>query len=390
LNPPRRHAVAGSLVAYRCRASPAILLATAVLLGACSGGEATSQPTPAAPDSGAVLYGVGLSTDPYGSSSPDGFGVATGLLHGNLRKSEVRGRNWCTFYASWLERGRIIVPRYAVPTCGRPVVFRYRNGRLERDGALSLPSELWGFSLSPDGQLVAAEPSEPCCEGGSRPSGRVLVARPDGSARREVARGRLGGWTPAGDVLVSIANRGEYVAVDPESGERAPVLSHRQVAAHARVRTAEIAPPRWSADRRYIAAQVYASWPKRANTFGAIVLARADGTIIRLIRSPYTISMLAWSPRGHRLAYTTSGFPDPHELFVLDEPSGEPRRLFATGARHFDWITWSPDGRSLLLDDEHADRWRLIPASGDAERRALPRLGGRPIWCCPQNEFSAR
>src|SRR6266508_4648536 len=113
----------------------------------------------AAPSSpaGAVLYGIGLSTDPYDSSSPDGFGIATGLLQGSLRKTEVRGDDWCTFHASWLRDGRILMPRYAVPTCGRPIVFRYRAGRLEREGALTLPRELWIFSLSSDGRLVATE-----------------------------------------------------------------------------------------------------------------------------------------------------------------------------------------------------------------------------------------
>lgn len=92
----------------------------------------SSRSPPATPstetsvESGAVLYGIGLSTDPYGSSSPDGFGVATGLLGGKLRKTEVRGSDWCTFHSSWLGKGRILVPRHAVPTCGRPILFRIK------------------------------------------------------------------------------------------------------------------------------------------------------------------------------------------------------------------------------------------------------------------------
>jgi Tol biopolymer transport system component len=110
---------------------------------------------------------------------------------------------------------------------------------------------------------------------------------------------------------------------------------------------------------------------------------------VQLLRSPYEISMFAWSPRGHHFAYTTSGFPVPHELFVADRPDAKPRRIFTAG-RHFDWITWSPTGRWLLLDDEHAHKWQLLDASGARTLRTLPRLGGRPIWCCPQNEFSTR
>lgn len=150
--------------------------------------------------------------------------------------------------------------------------------------------------------------------------------------------------------------------------------------------TGYVGPPRWSADRRYVAALVAGKWPKEAKAFNGFVIAHADGTPIRVVTSPYLISMFAWSPRGHELAWTTSGFPDPHELFVLDEPESKPRRLFATGARHFDWIAWSPDGSKLLLDDEHAGHWRLFPV--DETGSELPRLGGRPLWCCPVNAYS--
>lgn len=152
--------------------------------------------------------------------------------------------------------------------------------------------------------------------------------------------------------------------------------------------TGYVGPPRWSADRRYIAAFVAGKWPKKANAVHGFVIARADGTPIRVITSPYLISMFAWSPRGHALAWTTSGFPDPHELFVLDDPVAKARRLFATSARHFDWIAWSPEGRRLLLDDENADRWRLLPTGGRRSAKTLPRLGGRPLWCCPVNAYS--
>jgi Tol biopolymer transport system component len=96
--------------------------------------------------------------------------------------------------------------------------------------------------------------------------------------------------------------------------------------------------------------------------------------------------MFAWSPVGHRLAYTTSGFPSPHQLFVLDTPAARPRPLFVT-VRHFDWVTWSPDARRLLVDDEHKNRWLLLSTTGRRSARVLPRFGGRPLWCCPLNAF---
>jgi Tol biopolymer transport system component len=143
--------------------------------------------------------------------------------------------------------------------------------------------------------------------------------------------------------------------------------------------------PRWSADGRYLAAMISGDLQRRRVT-GAVLLAQADGRPIRLITSPYIISMFAWSPAGHRLAYTTSGFPAPHQLLLVDGPKARPKTLFET-IRHFDWVTWSPDGRWLLVDDEHADRWRLVRTAGRRVVRSLPRLGGRPFWCCPTNAY---
>ncbi len=101
----------------------------------------------------------------------------------------------------------------------------------------------------------------------------------------------------------------------------------------------------------------------------------------------------------HQLAWTTSGFPNPHELFVLDHPTGTPHKLFGTSDRHFDWITWSPDGHHLLLDDANAGfdparpgrrppgRWRLLDTQAGDTVRTFPGLGGAPIWCCPANNY---
>jgi hypothetical protein len=166
------------------------------------------------------------------------------------------------------------------------------------------------------------------------------------------------------------------------------------------MRRAGVGRPVWSADGRFVAAYAGIAWPERSRISGALVVADAGGRPLRLLTSRYIISMFAWSPAGHRLAWTTSGFPAPHELFVLDEPGGKAMRLLATGARHFDWITWSPDGRFLLVDDEShgfdperpgrrpRGRWLLLDAETGARVRSLPRLGGAPQWCCPTSAYA--
>ena len=180
----------------------------------------------------------------------------------------------------------------------------------------------------------------------------------------------------------------QLMALDLHSGRAVSLLSGEDVAALAGVAKASVGPPIWSADRRYIAFRADVPWPRASKRFGTIAIARPDGRIFRLITSPYVVSMLAWSPREHRLAYTTSGFPDPHELIIVDGPGAAPRRVFG-GTAHFDWATWSPDGRWVLIDDEDHKRWLILDAAGRKDARWLPRLGGRPQWCCPEGEWSA-
>ena len=110
--------------------------------------------------------------------------------------------------------------------------------------------------------------------------------------------------------------------------------------------------------------------------------------MVRVLPTRLSVTLIAWAPAGDRLAYTAGGSPEPHVLMVLDDPRATPRRLLRTTDRHFDWVTWSPDSSSLLLDDEHANRWRLLRGRRSTCSRALPRLGGRPVWCCPAGDLT--
>jgi len=178
---------------------------------------------------------------------------------------------------------------------------------------------------------------------------------------------------------------GAYLAVDIHSGRATGLISSAEVAAFAHARHAELDDLAFSHDGRYLATRVTFRGKR------AIVIARIHGGITNLITSKAVISMLAWSPRADRLAYSTSGFPSPHELFLVASPSARPRRILSQ-VPHFDWLTWSPNGRWLLIDNEHLNEWELLhlikirrvaPDSGAAvPTRRLPRLGGMPTWCC--------
>ncbi len=330
-----------------------------------------------------ILYGIGVSTDPYNyDAEAAGIGVATATPSGQLARAEVHGRGWGG-NAWWLRPGRVLVerPARAGPPAGW-LVYRYAQGRLGLAGRFPLPSPVGNTRISPDGSLVAFEPVRRAKDLGLVSTDRIVVERADGSARRQVAAGTLAGWTPAGRLLYwpgpTPANAGTLHALDLATGTRTPLISGARVAALAGHRRASLLGPVFSADRRYFATRA-----SIAGVGGAILLARADGTPIRLLTSPYAISMFAWSPTGHRLAWTTSGAPVPHQLLVIDQPTARPRLVFEQGS-HFDWVTWSPDGRWLLVDNEPFDAWTVLGAA-TAKHLELPRLGGRPLWCCPQN-----
>jgi hypothetical protein len=332
----------------------------------------------------AILYGIGVSTDPHADGAvARGIGVATAAPGGRLARAEVHGSG-LGGDARWLRSGRVLVerPARAGPPAGW-LLYRYAHGRLGLAGRFPLPSPVGDWDRSPDGTLVAFQPVRRARNLGLVSTDRIMVQRADGSARRQVAAGTLAGWTPAGRLLSwpgpAPANAGTLLALDLTTGTRTPLLPGARVAALAGRRRASLLRPVFSTDGRYLAA--------RASIVGAsgeaIVLATADGNPIRLLTSPYHISMFAWSPTGHRLAYTTSGSPVPHQLLVVDGPTARPRLVFEQEL-HFDWVTWSPDGRWLLVDDPPIGAWTVL-GSASAERLELPRFGGRPRWCCPQS-----
>lgn len=339
--------------------------------------------------SDAVLYGLGLSTDPYGTSQPSGVGIVsiTGARLSTPVEFERRGLQ----PDFWLGSGRAIA---TAPSKNGPKSFllEYRSGRLTMDQGLRIPTPVWDMAISPNGKMIAYEPIEETNRGYTS-ARRVITQRLGGSARRVLTQGSFAGWTPTGEVLYwPDAKRQPYQAgtlrsIDPKTAHSTPVFNGSEVAVAAdRPRPARFGDPVYSADGDYLA--VFASFLSEPGdrSRSTIVILGAGGKVVRLLTSRLAISMFAWSPKGHRFAYTTSGFPSPHELFVLRSPRGKESKLLSK-VDHFDWVTWSPTNRHLLVDDANAHRWLLVDPDGLAKHVALPRLGGRPMWCCPSNPF---
>ena len=327
-----------------------VLLVVLVVAG-CGGGAARSLHRPAgsagarlgASDrlgSGSVAFVRGLSTDPDGSSHPDGLGVATGLFTGHVRIVQAafaRGPG----SVQWLGPGRLLVQDSGKGN--RAVVFSARSDGLTALPSLGIRAGGGVVMVAPDQQTVATEPfrSVSCGPGavvvGCYTLGRlVFVNHADGSARRRVASGLLRGWTPDGRLVVfsgtgSQFSPGQLTTVAVRSGAHRPLLSSSSVARWTGARSAELGDLAFSADGAYVAVMaILDGGARRRLPLGArraIVIAHRDGTIVRVITPPAVISMLAWSPVGRQLAYTTSGFPSPHQLFLLRTPDAAPQAI---------------------------------------------------------------
>jgi hypothetical protein len=342
-----------------------------------------------------VLFGVGVSTNPYGVGDPRrGFGVVSGLPLGRVPVVVERGR-WAGASASWVAPG--VVSAEGTRNIS-PHLFRYRAGRLGAIMSPAVPRLSGGVAVwSGDRRWLAFERMVRLGAHTTALSGTVQVVQPGGSSHT-VGHGDLVGWSPDGRVLLRTRTRqpllstAPVIAVDPRTGAQRTLVSpdaiHHLIGAT--LKTA-LAKPVWSADHRFMALLSSAPWRHRDGhkVFAAIVILTARGSPVRVVTSPYAISMFAWSPHDHALAYTASGFAEPHQAFVLPAPGASARRVFQTSDRHFDWITWSPSGDYLLVDDESDSHWRLIPTRSGLPPRLLPRIGGHPLWCCPQNAYES-
>jgi dipeptidyl aminopeptidase/acylaminoacyl peptidase len=309
-----------------------------------------------------------------------------------------------------------------LPSGGRLLVESPRGPWVvQPDGSRRLLGRYAEATWSPRGLFVAAT------------AGRTLNAlEPDGTPRWSISASgtvRDPRWSPSG---FRIAYRtGWVLRVVAADGHPDRVLARRvapvapvwfplglhllaYVDARARLRiadadteatlaTAPAAPPKvgalsWSANGRWLLQMSRHSLrlrPVRMDKLGQdLVLAPA-----RRLALPAgtTVRAASFAPRGEAIAtllHRPTGQGGRDEVIVLDPAGGPPLRLFAISGR-LSGLTWSPDGRRLLVGWPAADQWLFlrvdggriqavddVPAAfapGEPSPRRFPRTEG---WCC--------
>lgn len=280
----------------------------------------------------------------------------------------------------------------ALPTAGR-ILVNTTGGAwvVQRDGSKRFLSGYADAAWSPHGlyvaaargnQLVAMEPNGkvhwkvPRPEAIAAPrwsyegfriaymSGRTLrIVNGDGSDDRLLTRDVRHGiyaWEPGTHSLAYVTRAGNIAVVNVDR-PRAP--------AHVRTR---IGPRKveWTRDGRLVAIGRHA-----VGIFGR------RGPQLRRIDSAVPIAAAATAPDGRRLAIVESRAGE--SVVSVD------RRNVFRGAGRITEVSWSPDGRWLLLNWTSADEWlfirtpvKRIVAVANIGRTfdGSPSLAG---WCCP-------
>lgn len=96
------------------------------------------------------------------------------------------------------------------------------------------------------------------------------------------------------------------------------------------------------------------------------------------------VADLRWSPTAPILAYTIiNAQPHHHWLEVID-PASPSRLELYDSQRHFLDYTWSPDGRTILVQVDDGDEWLYFRPDRAGPVGSVTPGGWHPEWCrCP-------
>ena len=92
-----------------------------------------------------------------------------------------------------------------------------------------------------------------------------------------------------------------------------------------------------------------------------------------------------WSPDGSQLAWLSDAKGD-DQLMIADQSGlAAPRAIALPGTGYFDELAWSPNGKTLLVDDNHLNLWTVDVATGkatkvDADAYNTPGRTFQAVW----------
>ena len=247
------------------------------------------------------------------------------------------------------------------------------------------PGSEFDGSWSPDGAFIAYRDSTR----GINVDDEIFVARADGTERRNLTQNPANDWGPAwspdGSTIAFNSDRdggvirGYLVEPDGSNLRRIPVDSWLEY-------------PAWSPDGTQLVFEA-----ATGRTYELFVVDLATNTVRQLTDSPGNDSWPAWSPDGSMIAFTSErddcryappaaecwqddgGQAEHHSIWTI-QPDGT--GLERVNTEHAQFVTWSPDGRYLLVSG-HALYVVRPDGTGRVEIRtpSIPRaLGGIPDW----------
>jgi WD40 repeat protein len=200
-------------------------------------------------------------------------------------------------------------------------------------------------------------------------------------------------WWPQGPHLLAYVDaRAAVRIVNADSGE---TVGSAAAAAGARLLA-------WAPDGSQLLEATRRSLLLRELRIGKLAAAVEIGPPRRLrLPAGVVVRAASFSPHGGTIAAligqpASGARPARSELVLIDPGDGSTRPLF-TAPGHLSDLSWSPNGRRLLIPWAAADQWLFIPASGKGRVRAIggisgefspgtmpgtagfPRIDG---WCC--------